>query len=70
MFFNKDDQMFESDFDDNNFDNFSGMEPFGKKFPMASVLTMILYRRPIVILRQLLSKMFTVTTPMNQVKMI
>lgn len=31
MFFNKDDQMFESDFDDNNFDNFSGMEPFGKK---------------------------------------
>lgn len=23
--------MFESDFDDNNFDNFSGMEPFGKK---------------------------------------
>ena len=33
MFFNKDDQMFESDFDDNNFDNFSGMEPFGKKVP-------------------------------------
>lgn len=31
MFFNKDNQMFESDFDDNNFDNFSGMEPFGKK---------------------------------------
>lgn len=25
--------MFESDFDDNNFDNFSGMEPFGKKVP-------------------------------------
>lgn len=33
MFFNKDDQIFESDFDDNNFDNFSGMEPFGKKVP-------------------------------------
>ncbi|OLA43561.1 MAG: hypothetical protein BHW39_10965 [Firmicutes bacterium CAG:552_39_19] len=34
MFFNKDNQMFESDFDDNNFDNFSGMEPFGKKVPV------------------------------------
>lgn len=33
MFFNKDDQMFESDFDDNNFDNFSGLEPFGKNVP-------------------------------------
>lgn len=33
MFFNKDDQIFERDFDDNNFDNFSGMEPFGKKVP-------------------------------------
>lgn len=34
MFFNKDNQMFESDFDDNNFDNFSGMEPFGNKVPV------------------------------------